>query len=106
MYFDCADDDRCVFSIAMVSFSSSAFIRFNFGASYDKSVVESMLLAAAYQATGTATGAALNLTRTQLFTDASHRAGVKTVVILVTDGYTQETSSVLMSSANAMKAVA
>ena len=94
-------------SVAMVSFSSSAFIRFNFAASYDKTTIENMLLAANYQATGTATGAALDLARTQLLTVANgYRVGVKTAVILVTDGYTQETASVLATAANAMKGVA
>ena len=67
----------------MVSFSSSAFIRFNFTASYDKATIEAALLAAAYQATGTATGAALNLARTQLLTAAAGYRFGKTVVILV-----------------------
>ena len=71
----------------MVSFSSTAFVRFNFTASYDKATIEAALLAAAYQATGTATGAALNLARTQLLTAAAGYRFGKTVVILVW-GYT------------------
>jgi hypothetical protein len=67
----------------MVSFSSTAFVRFNFTASYDKATIEAALLAAAYQATGTATGAALNLARTQLLTAAAGYRFGKTVVILV-----------------------
>ena len=89
----------------MVSYSSGAAVRFDFSASFDKATIQQMLLNAAYQAAGTATGAALDLARTQLLATSArgHRLGVKTVVILVTDGNTQETSTVLVNAANAMK---
>ena len=97
-----------VFSVAMVSYSSGAVIRFDFSASFDKATIQQMLLNAAYQAAGTATGAALNLARTQLLANTArgHRLGVNTVVILVTDGQTQEKSMVLANAATAMKGVA
>ena len=73
----------CDFRVGMVSFSSNAFIRFDFETSFDKTTIENNLLAADYQASGTATGKALDLARTDLLvSSAGYRFG-KTVVILV-----------------------
>ena len=83
----------------MVSFSSTAFVRFDFLASFNSTTIQANILAAAYQATGTATGRALNLAVSSLFVPSAGYRGIKTVVIVVTDGMSQEQSSFVAAAA-------
>ena len=83
---------RCVLtmhyvdSVAMVSYSTVARVRFNFLASFVKADVKAALLNAVYQNAGTATGAGLDLARTDLLVaSAGYRSNVKTVVVVITD---------------------
>ena len=94
------------FRVALVSFATNAFVRFDFLASFDKNTVKSNILSAVYQATGTNTGRALDLARTALLTLSAGYRGGKAVVIVVTDGQTQETATVLSTAANSIQQVA
>jgi hypothetical protein len=92
--------------VALVSYSSSAFVRFNFLSSTSVSAVQQLILADNWQAGGTATASALNLVRSSLLTSAAGFRGGKAVVIVVTDGNTQESMSSLTSAVSALHAVA
>ena len=89
-----------------MSFSSAPVVRFDLQASFDKAAVKSMILSAAYQNRGTATGAALDLARTAVLTSAAGYRGGQAVVVVITDGATQESAGVLSAAVAAMQAVA
>ena len=73
-----------------MSFSAKAFVRFDFTAAHNKDDVEANIARAPYQGSGTATGAALQLVHRKLFVPEAGFRGGKVVVILITDGESQE----------------
>eukprot|EP00042_Codosiga_hollandica_P049374 m.572783 g.572783 ORF g.572783 m.572783 type:complete len:255 (+) comp57871_c0_seq1:5349-6113(+) len=64
------------------------------------------ILDAAYQATGTATGSALDLVRSNVLIPAAGYRGGRTSVVLITDGATQESEEVLQNAAARLRAIA
>jgi collagen type VI alpha len=92
--------------VALLTFSSAPVIQFDLDASFDKQTIKNAILAAPFQNAGTATGRALNMARTDLLTSAAGFRGIRTVVIVVTDGNTQEPAFTLASAAASMQAVA
>ena len=92
--------------IALVTFASTALIRFDFSKSYDKSAIETAIYSQPYQNTGTATASALNLAEMLLSSEDSGYRGGKAVVILVTDGQSQESGIALADSIAGVKALA
>lgn len=87
-------------------FSSVARVVFDFQASLDKSEIQQAIMDIEYVGKGTATGAALDTAREGLILPEQSLVGrrddVKTVVLVVTDGATLETSEVLAAAAAAM----
>jgi hypothetical protein len=63
-------------------------------------------MAATYQARGTATGRALDFTATSALSSTNGARGSSAVVVLLTDGPTQETAEVLAAGAQNLQAVA
>ncbi len=60
-------------------------------------------MAAVYQGRGTATGRALDVVRTSVLTAAGGYRGGKAVVVVITDGQTQETADVLQTAAEQLQ---
>ena len=94
------------YRVALVTFSSTAVVRFNFVASFDKSTIVASILASPYQASGTATGASLDLVRLSVLTTAAGYRGSNAVVIVVTDGQSQEASTVVATAAAQLQGMA
>ena len=79
---------------------------FDLNDSFDKTSIKSAILAAPYLNAGTATGRALNLARTDVLVASAGYRAERTVVVVVTDGNTQETAAVLQSAATQMQGLA
>ena len=90
----------------MMIFSTGPHIIFNFDASFDKATLARDVMAAQYIGWSTATGAALDMARTQLFENPSsgYRGG-DTAVVIVTDGNTLEQPSTFHTAVDNIKAL-
>ncbi len=63
-------------------------------------------MSAAYQNRGTSTGAGLNRVRSDILTSGAGYRGGQAVVVVITDGATQEPADVLQMAVDAMQLVA
>ena len=92
-------------SVAVVSFSSSPFVRVPLLGSFNATTFETALLAIPYQGRGTATARALDLVSTVVLATSNGARG-KATVVLVTDGPTQESFETLQASALQLRQIA
>lgn len=95
--------------VAVVRYSSGARVWFDFQSSFNKAEIQQAILDVPYVGKGTATGAALNKAREELLlpdpATTGRRPGYKAVVLVITDGATQESEEFLQLAATNLHAV-
>src|SRR5689334_8677203 len=95
-----------IFRVGLVTYGSNAGARFTLSASHSIPVIQSNINAAAYLNSGTATGRALNTAVNRLFIPSAGYRGSKAIVILISDGQTQETADILSAAVTNIKSYA
>lgn len=86
--------------MAAVVFSTEPELIFAFNESYDPQEIQRQLFSLPYPGLGTATGSALDFVRTELLLESQGWRGNNTVILLVSDGLSQEESGVVSLAAN------
>ena len=92
--------------MGFVSFSSAAVVRFNLSSTYDSTVLRASILSQKYQNAGTATGHGLNAAYSLLTSASSGARNGPSVVILLTNYPSQESSAYLATAASNIQSIA